>query len=185
MSANTVTDLRREDVLREFNLYPLWQLRVAASANEPTAEEAEITPVQDEMKPEQITSRQAVAIVNNEPDCSDLGWAELKKRVKACTACKLRAGCKQTVFGMGDEKADWLFVGSWPNEDDEASGNHRGSLARQQVVRRWEDGRVRPRTRSLRSRHRTRPLSPQGRASGSCPSRFSAVRSGSAPVEAA
>ena len=123
MSANTVTDLRREDVLREFNLYPLWQLRVAASANEPTAEEAEITPVQDEMKPEQITSRQAVAIVNNEPDCSDLGWAELKKRVKACTACKLRAGCMQTVFGMGDEKADWLFVGSWPNEDDEASGN--------------------------------------------------------------
>ena len=53
---------------------------------------------------------------------SNLGWAELKKKVKACTACELRAGCMQTVFGMGDENADWLFVGSWPTEDDETTG---------------------------------------------------------------
>ena len=51
-----------------------------------------------------------------------LGWTELKARVKECTACKLRAGCTQTVFGVGDEKADWLFVGEGPGADEDALG---------------------------------------------------------------
>ncbi|MEJ1959859.1 MAG: uracil-DNA glycosylase [Nitrosomonadales bacterium] len=42
--------------------------------------------------------------------------------VHECTACKLRAGCKQTVFGVGDEKADWLFVGEGPGADEDVQG---------------------------------------------------------------
>ena len=42
--------------------------------------------------------------------------------VRDCTACKLRAGCTQTVFGVGDEKADWLFVGEGPGADEDAQG---------------------------------------------------------------
>jgi DNA polymerase len=34
----------------------------------------------------------------------------------------LRAGCTQTVFGVGDEKADWLFVGEGPGADEDARG---------------------------------------------------------------
>ena len=37
--------------------------------------------------------------------------------------CKLRAGCTQTVFGVGDEKADWLFVGEGPGADEDALGD--------------------------------------------------------------
>ncbi len=51
-----------------------------------------------------------------------LGWAELKARVKDCNACKLRAGCTQTVFGVGDEKAEWLFVGEGPGADEDVRG---------------------------------------------------------------
>ncbi|HEY8887461.1 MAG TPA: uracil-DNA glycosylase [Gallionella sp.] len=51
-----------------------------------------------------------------------LDWPELKQRVSDCTACKLRAGCTQTVFGVGDEKADWLFVGEGPGADEDALG---------------------------------------------------------------
>ena len=51
-----------------------------------------------------------------------LDWAELKQQVRDCTACKLRAGCTQTVFGVGDEKADWLFVGEGPGADEDALG---------------------------------------------------------------
>ncbi len=118
----------REDVLRELNLYPLWHLRVAvpfpdsskvqlASSNEPTGEHLEEATAVAESLP-------VTMVIHKTPnaDCSDLGWTELKKRVLACTACKLRAGCMQTVFGMGDEKSDWLFVGSWPTEDDETKG---------------------------------------------------------------
>ena len=42
--------------------------------------------------------------------------------VRECTACKLRAGCTQTVFGVGDEKADWLFIGEGPGADEDALG---------------------------------------------------------------
>jgi DNA polymerase len=51
-----------------------------------------------------------------------LNWPELKQRVHDCTACKLRAGCRQTVFGVGDENADWLFVGEGPGADEDALG---------------------------------------------------------------
>jgi DNA polymerase len=51
-----------------------------------------------------------------------LDWPELKQKVHDCTACRLRAGCTQTVFGVGDEQADWLFVGEGPGADEDALG---------------------------------------------------------------
>jgi DNA polymerase len=51
-----------------------------------------------------------------------LDWNDLKQTVHDCTACKLRAGCTQTVFGVGDEKAEWLFVGEGPGADEDAQG---------------------------------------------------------------
>ncbi|MFZ3019699.1 MAG: uracil-DNA glycosylase [Gallionella sp.] len=51
-----------------------------------------------------------------------LGWPELKTMVRDCTACGLRAGCTQTVFGVGDQQADWLFVGEGPGADEDARG---------------------------------------------------------------
>ena len=52
----------------------------------------------------------------------NLDWPELKQQVRACTTCRLRTGCTQTVFGVGDEKADWLFVGEGPGADEDAQG---------------------------------------------------------------
>lgn len=109
-----MTDIRKEDLLKELNLYPLWKLRVSATSHEQSPENPKASAPVASTAALTVESQAAAA------DCSLLEWGELKKRVKACTACKLRAGCMQTVFGMGDEKADWLFVGSWPTEDDEA-----------------------------------------------------------------
>jgi len=117
VSAIVENAARREDILRELNIYPLWRLRVPDSSNEPSAEYVEEATAVAELSPVTMVIRKTP-----NSDCSDLGWTELKKRVLACTACKLRAGCIQTVFGMGDEKAGWLFVGSWSSEDDEAKG---------------------------------------------------------------
>ena len=55
-------------------------------------------------------------------EIANLDWPELKQQVRDCTACRLRAGCTQTVFGVGDEKADWLFVGEGPGADEDALG---------------------------------------------------------------
>ena len=51
-----------------------------------------------------------------------MDWDALKASVKECTACALRAGCTQTVFGVGDEKADWLFVGEGPGAEEDQRG---------------------------------------------------------------
>jgi DNA polymerase len=118
---------RREDVLRELNLYPLWQLRMPVSLNPENivdvgrasarhATENLFHPLDVGLKPDLRPNEAPQA------DIVTLNWTELKNRVKACTACTLRAGCTQAVFGMGDEKADWLFVGSWPTEDDDLQG---------------------------------------------------------------
>jgi len=117
MSQATNT-LLREDMLRELNLHPLWQLRstpMGVVLLPPVAKitDAEITPP---VPPPIVTT------VNAQAEINSLTWPQLAKRVQGCTACKLRAGCMQTVFGTGDKNADWLFVGSWPSEDDEAKG---------------------------------------------------------------
>lgn len=129
MNALAVTDVesvrRREDMLRELNLYPLWQLRGApqsAAANAPVTASAAADVAAAATATVAMREAQAVVSDRADADTATLGWPELKKRVQACTACKLRAGCTQTVFGSGDEHADWLFVGSWPTEDDEARG---------------------------------------------------------------
>ena len=49
-------------------------------------------------------------------------WQQLKARVAGCTDCRLRAGCTQTVFGVGDEKADWLLVGEAPGAEEDRQG---------------------------------------------------------------
>lgn len=94
---------RSEAVLRELNLYPLWQLRNQPAADHPVQERQSCTAIADE----------TVAKPN---------WSELKEQVRECTACKLRSGCTQTVLGVGDERAKWLFVGEAPGADEDAQG---------------------------------------------------------------
>jgi DNA polymerase len=49
-------------------------------------------------------------------------WPGLKEAVVSCVACPLHAKRNQAVFGVGDESADWLFVGEGPGADEDAQG---------------------------------------------------------------
>ncbi|MGH8115487.1 MAG: uracil-DNA glycosylase [Rhodanobacteraceae bacterium] len=51
-----------------------------------------------------------------------LGWDALAAAVKDCTACRLRAGCTQTVFGVGAHAAEWMVVGEGPGADEDRQG---------------------------------------------------------------
>ena len=51
-----------------------------------------------------------------------MDWPELKAAVSGCQACGLRKTCTQTVFGVGDEQADWLLVGEAPGAEEDARG---------------------------------------------------------------
>jgi DNA polymerase len=55
-------------------------------------------------------------------DVAQMDWTQLKAKVAGCTDCKLRAGCRQTVFGVGDEQADWLLIGEAPGAEEDRLG---------------------------------------------------------------
>jgi len=57
-----------------------------------------------------------------EPAGQQGAWIELKQAVPACTACGLHATRTQTVFGVGDERADWLLVGEAPGAEEDRLG---------------------------------------------------------------
>ena len=53
---------------------------------------------------------------------ASMDWPALEQAVKACTACGLRAGCTQTVFGVGNRQAEWLVIGEAPGADEDKQG---------------------------------------------------------------
>jgi uracil-DNA glycosylase family 4 len=118
---------RREAILRELNLYPLWvrRDRPAPTAGNPLPVEAvaeSVPPVVAGLEAQIVSADADTSISVPDTALDGLGWPELKQRVHDCTACKLRAGCSQTVFGVGDENADWLFVGEGPGADEDVKG---------------------------------------------------------------
>lgn len=51
-----------------------------------------------------------------------LDWPELRARVAVCTRCTLCNTRTQTVFGVGNQKAEWLVVGEAPGAEEDARG---------------------------------------------------------------
>jgi uracil-DNA glycosylase len=90
---------RRDEILNEMGLTPIWHLRSTQEQPEPVRE-----------------PKQEVGNIES------MDWPELKAKVAGCKDCKLRAGCTQTVFGVGDEKADWLLVGEAPGAEEDRLG---------------------------------------------------------------
>ena len=88
---------RRDEILKEMGLSPVWRLR-------------SVPEVPDEIPQNKID------------DVASMDWSHLKAKVSGCTDCKLRAGCTQTVFGVGDEKAQWMLVGEAPGAEEDRLG---------------------------------------------------------------
>lgn len=55
-------------------------------------------------------------------DVRSMSWDDLSTAVRDCRACGLRAGCTQTVFGVGQRTAELLVVGEGPGADEDAKG---------------------------------------------------------------
>jgi DNA polymerase len=133
---------RRETILAEMGLAPVWKLRgktVGESKSEAPAETgapkgnlAEPAAAKPAAPPRksQIAAPLPGLAGTAKPDLADdraarilkMDWAELKAAVAGCQACGLRKTCTQTVFGVGDEKAEWLLVGEAPGAEEDARG---------------------------------------------------------------
>jgi uracil-DNA glycosylase family 4 len=91
---------RREEILKELGLWPQWRLK-SVNENHDTSST--------------ITDDRRTRILR-------MDWQELKTNVAACKACPLHEKRTQAVFGVGDENADWLFIGEGPGAEEDAKG---------------------------------------------------------------
>ena len=125
---------RRDAILAEMGLAPVWRLRRGDArlrhregVAEPATGTAGAVDADPEMKHGNPVSAPPLAQVaeahaSREARIAALGWPELKATVAGCRDCKLRAGCTQTVFGVGDEAADWMIVGEAPGAEEDRQG---------------------------------------------------------------
>jgi uracil-DNA glycosylase family 4 len=51
-----------------------------------------------------------------------MDWIALKQAVADCQACALHGSRTNTVFGVGDEQAEWMIVGEAPGAEEDARG---------------------------------------------------------------
>ncbi len=106
---------RRNQILAELGLTPIWRLRPEAS--NPNSVVATLdSPVQS------IHADNSVNQTERNSSDLDTDWNELQSAVSHCTACQLHETRTQTVFGVGDRNADWLLIGEGPGATEDAKG---------------------------------------------------------------
>lgn len=136
-----LTPNRRTAFLEEMGLGPVWlrrdppaaveQLAEAAPAGADAVAESAVPVVpsawSDEMPVHQVVSAAELpelvpASVPHANDVANLDWRQLKDAVAGCEKCGLCRGRTNTVFGVGDEKARWMFIGEGPGRNEDLRG---------------------------------------------------------------
>jgi uracil-DNA glycosylase len=98
--------------LKEMGLWPLWRPRgitLGETSQLVDYKEIKITP-------------EMPAGDKNRGDIQQMDWQALRASIAACSQCALHKTRKQAVPGVGDEHADWLFVGEAPGADEDEQG---------------------------------------------------------------
>jgi DNA polymerase len=119
---------RRSFLLEEMGIGPLWRLRKGPEESDaaradamPATRASGAAPSERsdaarkgvEPTPESEARRQQIA---------QMDWSALKASVAQCLACPLHEKRTQTVLGVGDERAEWLFVGEGPGAEEDLKG---------------------------------------------------------------
>ena len=124
--------LDRDRVLDEMGLSPRWLLR---ERPEPANEARQTAEAVGEVERQAATTAPqptASLASSREPvgaapqaraeNIAQLDWEALRRSIAACDACALCRERRQAVAGVGDENADWLFVGEGPGAEEDARG---------------------------------------------------------------
>jgi len=121
---------RRDEILKELGLTPVWRLRAAAPQAEPAVPPLAVAPVAAgaPRRVKEIAARapaNAAAVLPLDARAAGIAqmdWPQVKESVAGCTACPLHKERDKTVFGVGDENAEWLFIGEGPGADEDLKG---------------------------------------------------------------
>lgn len=114
----TSTADRRTAFLHEIGVGPIWRRRdVAPYVDEPQLEEV-VAGVSEPVAAATSGANFAPPVA----EVAAMDWPQLKAGVAGCVKCGLCKGRTNTVFGVGDEKAKWLFVGEGPGRNEDLHG---------------------------------------------------------------
>jgi uracil-DNA glycosylase family 4 len=120
---------RRETFLSEMGLGPVWARRGAAPAEryDLLSKDAasESAPDFFDAMPAAVTMSDADTSSPMAPTDSEIAamnWSQLKEAVAGCVRCRLCESRTKAVFGTGDEKARWLFIGEGPGRNEDLQG---------------------------------------------------------------
>lgn len=128
---------RRRIVIEEMGLGPVWRLRRAGGGaptdsmqadSDSPAHSADSAAPSRSVVPEsalEVAPEVASAVVDDAGRpalIARMDWSEIEQSVSGCVACDLHKTRTRTVFGVGDPKAEWLFVGEAPGADEDARG---------------------------------------------------------------
>lgn len=67
-----------------------------------------------------MTADQGAPAGERSAQIARMNWDELRSSIADCRACGLCAERQQAVLGVGDEQADWLFIGEAPGAEEDA-----------------------------------------------------------------
>jgi uracil-DNA glycosylase len=136
----TIPADRRAAFLHEIGVGPLWQRRDATSiveehsmqdVSQANAQANEVIAACDDastkapvsMTPEiNVPANVPGPKVPSATEVAAMDWTQLKSSVAGCVKCDLCHSRTNTVFGVGDEKAKWLFIGEGPGRNEDLRG---------------------------------------------------------------
>jgi DNA polymerase len=125
---------RRERILAKLDLGPRWRLRerrrsaeerrgamAVEAAAEPGAAATPFGEFHHSVSPREAASA-SLDLDDRPARIARMDWPALKTAVASCEACALCRTRTHTVFGVGDEHAEWLIVGEAPGAEEDARG---------------------------------------------------------------
>jgi DNA polymerase len=93
----------RDDILDELGLAPRWRLRARVQPQDPAIAPAHVP-------------------VDRVARIGTLAFDALAEDIASCTACGLCRTRARAVPGVGDARAEWMFIGEAPGAEEDARG---------------------------------------------------------------
>ncbi len=117
--------MKRDELLEELGLTPIWYLRekqIATHPSEDEARESASTKVRENTQEIAHQSDCITDINQRAQRIAALEWDALAEDIASCRACALCERRHKTVPGVGDHSARWLFIGEGPGAEEDKQG---------------------------------------------------------------
>lgn len=116
---------RRNQMIAEMGLGPVWTRRAGAPETPPEWPNQLAPP--ETMAPGieptiNTINCKAAPAAPPASEVAEMDWDALQAAVAGCVKCRLCKSRTKTVFGVGDQKAKWLFIGEGPGRNEDLQG---------------------------------------------------------------